>query len=94
MPEPKRSKNHLSGMVLSLYVLATFHELASGKKATSIFRNDRAGHAADPERIADLACDGLVIRHGIFRISARRRTIPRSAADRDAADPEPAHGAK
>jgi hypothetical protein len=68
-PECKGSKNDPSGKALSVSVFAAFHELASGKKVTSVFRRDHTGDAADPDGIAELECNGLVLRNGTFRIS-------------------------
>ena len=47
-------------------MFAAFHELASGKKVTSVFRHDHTGDAADPDGITELECYGLVFGNGIF----------------------------
>ena len=60
------STTGLSDKALSVFVFAAYHELVSGQKVTSVVRRDYAGHAADPDGVAELESRGLVTQTGDF----------------------------
>ena len=60
------STTGLSDKALSVFVFAAYHELVSGQKVTSVVRRDYAGHAADPDGVAELERCGHVTANGDF----------------------------
>ena len=56
----------LSDKALSVFVFAAYHELVGGRKVAGVIRRDHAGHAADPDGVAELERSGLVTPDGDF----------------------------
>ena len=50
----------ISDKALAVFAFAIYHQLESGTRVTQVVRDDRAGHHADEEAIAELQGLGLV----------------------------------
>ena len=50
----------LSDKALSVFAFAAYHQLESGQTVSAVIRQDGAGHAADPEGVAELEGAGLI----------------------------------
>ena len=54
----------ISDKGLAVFAFAIYHQLESGTRVTQVVRDDRAGHHADEEAIAELQGLGLVAAKG------------------------------
>ena len=54
----------LSDKAVAVFAFAAYHQLSSGEPVTDVVLEDRAGHTADPEAIAELEAGGMATKTG------------------------------
>jgi ribosomal protein S19E (S16A) len=82
----------ISDKALAVFAFAIYHQLESGSRVKQVVRDDRAGHHADEEAIAELQGLGLVQAEG-DRIGFTERGeafLDRTIAEMRAATSSPA----
>lgn len=54
----------LTDKAVAVFAFAAYHQLSSGEAVVDVVLKDGAGHAADPEAVAELEAAGLARKDG------------------------------